>query len=1033
MSPIQPAPERFAGIDPSLPVHRLIADQVAVFPDRPAVSDEQGTWTYAALWEKVETLAARLAQEGVRPGDRVGIHTRRGRHLIASVLATLRVGAAYVPLPPELPEDRRGYMLGDARPSLVLHTQESPVPGACASPTIDVDAELGAPDQPAAERAPSPPHLPENVAYIIYTSGSTGRPKGAMVKQQGLSNILQYCREALEFGPQDSLLAVASFSFDFSVLETLVPLVSGGTLHMLDHTLPRDPERLLAEVESRGTTVMMGTPSLFTTLSALGWKPPERVCVVAGGEALPAETANRLGSARQIWNIYGPTETSIFSTCERVGPGEVTIGTPVSHTTVRIMDGATDVGDGPGEICISGVGVGAGYVNLPELTEQRFTVDPYDPQQRMYRTGDRGQRLPDGRIRYLGRADDQVKIRGHRIELGGVEATVRHLPEVDEAAVVVEEGPGGQKQLVAYVVTSAGTDALSSSVRRQLQEVLPAHEVPQRIHVLDSLPRNTNGKIDRLRLKGSGADLQEQVAPPRTSVESAIVEIWKDALGLSAVGVDSDFFEIGGDSLAAMRVSARARRSGLEIPARLLYEHPTIALLAEQVSNTPAPVVTSRPETSSEVFPLLPAQHRFFTWQFDNPSHYNEPLIFSLRPGVDRDALQRAVRRLVERHEALRSRICEDRSGFVLGPPEQAAELAWHDLSGLTEEESARRFRAECEVMHQSIDIFAGPMMRAAHFHIDAGDRLILILHHLVCDGVALHTLTEDLCSLYHEEAGQRTETMPLPHSVTAYARELQEFAAATPQHAADISAWRELPWPSVKPLPDYSNGREGSLESGNVIQVEAQLNSSDTARFLQVNRRSTHTSEEVLVSAVAQAVAEFSASEAVAMDVVRHGRITSLSTHDIGRTVGWLASAAPFVVKVGAGEPSEVLSRVSDQVRSIQRIEETWGPLRHLHTDPRVRDALAELGAPEVYLNFRGPRMHDLPAVDPFERIYADTGRMRTETHPQPYPLEIRVDVDSDLLSFGWKFSKERNSTAEIEHLASRCVDLLRSLLSAL
>ncbi|MER7986067.1 amino acid adenylation domain-containing protein [Streptomyces noursei] len=1059
-------------LDPTVPVHALVARQAAATPRAVAVADATGRWTYAELLAAADALATRLARAGVGPGHHVGVHLPRRRALVAALLATLQRGAAYVPLDPAYPAERLAFLTRDAAPTVLVHAAETRVDPSLRVPVLDVDEALAtAPG--SAPPAPGGPAAvtPDTTAYVIYTSGSTGRPKGVLVPHRGISGILQYARGTFGFRPDDAVLALASLSFDFAALEVLLPLVSGGTLHLLDRRLLQDPAELGAEVADRGITFLMGTPSMFDTLTATGWAPPHRLTVVCGGETLPAATVAALDSARAVWNIYGPTETSVFSTCCRVTPDDVTIGTPVAGTTVRILDGTTDAGDGSGEICIGGTGVALGYLGRPELTREKFVDDPLAPGRTLYRTGDLGRRRPDGRIDYLGRADDQVKIRGHRIELGAVEAALRALPAVHEAAVVAEDRPGGNR-LVAYVVAADLAGTAPEDIRRQLAATLPAHEVPQRLHLLAALPRNANGKLDRRALQATAAGRDRDRGPartaPRTSTEQALAALWCEALGLDEVGVDENFFAIGGDSLSALRTVARCRRAGLHLDPRALYEAPTVEQLAARVGTghagpppatgapppaTGTPPAPARPEEAAALAgtaPLLPAQHRFFGWTFGEIGHYNEPLLFAVDHSLDRAALARCLVRLAARHPALTSRFVEVAGELRARPgdPAAAVPLEWHDDTGLDEAAADRAFTDAAQRLQHRLDLREGPVCRAAYFRRDGGDRLLLLLHHLVCDGVTLHTLAEELSALYRETAAGLDDTLgPPPPSALDYARELQDFADALPRETPELDAWLRLPWHRVRPFPTTVEGPDGpapapdpgSLHHPHLRTLRTSLDPRTARTVRTVAQSSPYTTEDLLIAAVARGVAEFSGASAACLDVVRHGRLSPLTTSDLSRTVGWLSTITPFVLDTAAdgtppGAPSAAgalpdLRALSAQIGRLHEIEHVWGVLRHLHRDPVVAGRLDALPKPEVYLNFRGAGMHDLPVGPPFSLVTGDTGVSRTPTHPQPYPLEIRIDVADERLDLHWKFSLRRNAEDDVRRLARRCTDLIAHL----
>ncbi|MGW5815862.1 amino acid adenylation domain-containing protein [Streptomyces noursei] len=920
-------------LDPTVPVHALVARQAATTPRAVAVADATGRWTYAELLAAADALATRLARAGVGPGHRVGVHLPRRRALVAALLATLQLGAAYVLLDPTPPAERLALLTCDAAPTVLVHAAETRADPALNTPVLDVDEALTtAPgSDPPAPGAPAAA-TPDTPAYVLYTSGSTGRPKGVLLPHRGISGILQYARATFGLRPDDAVLALASPSVDFAALEVLLPLVSGGTLHLLDRRPLQDPAELGAEVADRGITFLMGTPSMFDTLTATGWVPPRRLTVLCGGETLRAATVVALAPARAVRNLYGPTETSVFSTCCRVTPDDITPGTPVAGTTVRILDGTTDAGDGSREICIGGTGVALGYLGRPEPTREKFVDDPLAPGRTLYHTGDLGLRRPDGRIDHRGRADDQVEIRGHRIELG----------------------------------------------------------------------------------------------------------------------VHEDFFTIGGDSLSALRTAARCRRAGLHLDPRAPYEAPTVARLAARLRTEPAgpppttgaPPVPARPEEPAALAgtaPLLPTQHRFFGRGFGEIGHDNEPLLFAVDHCLDRTALARCLTRLADRHPALTSRFVELAGECRVRPgdPAVAVPLEWHDHTGLDEAAADRAFTDTARRLHHRLDLREGPVCRAAYFRRDGGDRLLLLLHHLVCDGVTLHTLAEELSTLYRETAAGLDDTLgPPPPSALGYARELQDLADALPRETPQLDAWLRLPWDGVRPFPTRAED-PGSLARPHLRRTLRTSLEPRTARTVRtVARSSPYTTEDLLIAAVARGVAEFSGASAACLDVVRHGRLSPLTASDLSRTVGSLSTITPFVLDTAAegtppGAPSAAgalpdLRALSAQIGRLHAIEHVWGVLRHLHRDPAVTGRLAALPKPEVYLDFRGTGLHDVPVGPPFSLVTGDTGVTRPPTHPQPYPLEIRIDVADQRLDLHWKFSLRRNAEDDVRRLARRCTELL-------
>jgi amino acid adenylation domain-containing protein len=572
----------------------LFARQAARAPERVAVVFESRSITYGELADRSDRLAAALRARGVGRGHLVGIFTHRGVEMVIGLLAVLKARAAYVPMDPAYPPDRLAFMLSDSGASLVLTERRlaSAVP-ADGPPTLCLD-EL---DWSALPSAPAPElPAPGDRAYVIYTSGSTGRPKGVEIPHGALANFLLSMEREPGFAADDVLLAVTTLSFDIAGLELYLPLITGGRLVLLPREKTWDAEALAAAIEASGATVMQATPATWRLLIDNGWRGSARLKALCGGEALPRELArDLLGHTRELWNMYGPTETTIWSTVDRVDSEdwEVSIGRPIANTQVYVLDARlrpAPIGVA-GELYIGGAGVAIGYLNRPELTAERFVPDPFSgvPGARLYRTGDRARVRADGRVEYLGRLDFQVKVRGFRIELGEIEAALEARPGVGQAVVAVHEHSASDKRLVAYVVSEGGAGPDPAELRRALAETLPDYMVPSAFVFLDALPLTPNGKVDRKALPAPESVRREaasEYVEPTGDLERQIATAWRDVLRVERVGKHDNFFDLGGNSLLILQVHSRVKRllTERDLPVVKMFEHPTVSSLASFMS-----------------------------------------------------------------------------------------------------------------------------------------------------------------------------------------------------------------------------------------------------------------------------------------------------------------------------------------------------------------------------------------------------------------------------------------------------------------
>ncbi len=583
-----------------VPENRLpetVAQWAAATPDAPAVVSGETTLNYRELHERSVEQARRLIAQGVRPGDIVAVALPRNANLLVVLLAMMRTGAGYLPLDLDSPADRTAMVLEDASPAAII--AEAPLHpqfAACGAALLTPAEAQEAPSQDGDEPDLS---APEGIVYVLYTSGSTGRPKGVQVTHRNLANFLRAMQAELQPKVTDRYLSVTTLIFDIAALELYLPLTAGARVILAGSDAVHHPLMLARLIRRSGATHMQATPSLWRILVSNSQANLESVHVLAGGEALSAELAARLQRmAAKVTNLYGPTETTIWSTVAHLGSvGTATppIGRPILNTQLYVLgeDGEPVMTGAVGELYIGGEGVARGYLNRPELTEERFVADSFaGGGRRMYRTGDLVRWNEEGLLEFLGRSDDQVKINGHRVELGEIESWLLRNPAVGQAAVAAHRGHDGTVALTGYVVAAPGAKADPERLHAQLCGQLPGVMVPRRIMVLDALPLTPNGKLDRKALPAPEQATRTLYKQPVTPTERKLAALWEEILHADAVGLHDNFFELGGDSLSAAELSAVfPLQFGKELPLGSVFEAPTIAELAariEQLGGEPA-------------------------------------------------------------------------------------------------------------------------------------------------------------------------------------------------------------------------------------------------------------------------------------------------------------------------------------------------------------------------------------------------------------------------------------------------------------
>jgi amino acid adenylation domain-containing protein/thioester reductase-like protein len=587
-------------------IHQLVERQVLATPAAIAVTFQGQQLTYQELDRKANQLAHYLQSLGVKPETLVGVCIERSLDMLVALLAVLKAGGAYVPLDPSYPTDRIAFMIEDSELPILL-TEQAQLTNLPQTSARTIVLE----DDRAAIESQSPAQVisdvdADNVAYTIYTSGSTGKPKGVQVLHGGVVNFLESMLLAPGLTADDTLLAVTTISFDIAVLELFLPLSIGAKIELVSREVATDGVRLAQVMAASGTTFMQATPATWRLLLATGWQGDRQLKILSGGEAMARNLADRLlECCASLWNMYGPTETTIWSAVYQVEPSTeaVSIGYPIANTQIYTIDERCKrQGDAlkqaaagqPGEIYIGGDGLARGYLNRVEMTAQRFIPDPFStkPGARLYKTGDLGRIMPDGKIQFIGRADNQVKIRGHRIELGDIEAAIVQYPAIKEAAVITREDNVGEKQLVAYLIAD-NCQNLQSQLRGFLKAKLPEYMVPAVFVMMEQFPLTPNGKVDRRALPDPSQDRPElnvELVEPTTDTERGLAQIWSQMLGISPIGIHDNFFDLGGHSLFVAQMMTRVEETfAVKLPLIELFAAPTVAGLAQSIDNARDP------------------------------------------------------------------------------------------------------------------------------------------------------------------------------------------------------------------------------------------------------------------------------------------------------------------------------------------------------------------------------------------------------------------------------------------------------------
>ncbi|WP_433271684.1 amino acid adenylation domain-containing protein [Actinosynnema sp. CS-041913] len=907
-----------ARVLPEVTVVGLFRRQVERTPDAVALVSGGEAISYRELHARSNRLARRLRSCGAEPGRRVAVVLPRSVDLVVALLAVQKSGAAYVPVDPGYPADRVRQVLDDVEPIHVLTGEE------VRSPLV---AEFPADDLPPAAG-------PADPVYVIYTSGSTGRPKGVVVPVRALVNFLLCMAELIGPRAGDRLLAVTTPSFDIAALELYLPLLVGGTVVVAEDT--RDPAALAEMIREHRITHLQATPSLWQSLVAAEPEALRGLTMLVGGEALPTALAARMVElGASVRNLYGPTETTIWSTSAEVRAGEPpTIGVPIWNTTVHVLDARRQpVPDGEvGELHIGGLGVALGYWRRPELTAERFPDDPWGPPgARLYRTGDLGRRRADGRLEYLGRTDDQVKVRGFRVELGEVESVLGTHPAVARAAVAARDDAAGFKRLVGYLVPAGGAVELAD-VRAFAAGVLPAHMLPSVLVEVADFPLTPNGKLDRKALPDPDPGALSSGRKPRTERETVLCALFAELLGLPEVAVDDDFFRLGGHSLLAARLVTGIRsRLGVEAPVSAVFDAPTAEALAahlDGVTGPPRPAV--RPTGVAEP-PLSAAQRGLWLLhRFEGPSaQYNLPLLLTLSGALDVSALSAALTDVVDRHDVLRTVYPEvaGEGRQVVRPLAEvrlsAVDVPPGGLDASVARENERPFDIETEAPSRFSLFRLGPDRHVLH----------VLVHHIACDGWSVRPLVEDLAHAYRARlAGHAVEWRPLPVRYADFTVWQHEVLAGLLDRQLEHWTRALHGLPPVLDVPAL--GRRPARRSLRAGVREVRLDRAVHARLAALAQRSGTTVFMVLQAGLAAVLSRFGAGDDIAIGCPVAGRADDALDGLVGYFVNTLVLRADT-----SGDPTfaELLRRVraadlaayAHQDAPFERVVEAVNPVR--------------------------------------------------------------------------------------------------------
>jgi amino acid adenylation domain-containing protein len=924
-----------AGYPGEITIHGLFEEQVLKTPDNIAAVFEDSSITYFKLNEKANQLAYLLRSKGVGRQSIVAMVLNKSLDMIVSIMAILKSGAAYLPIDPDYPADRIEFMLEDSNAAVLLTTRDLQTRVLFKRERIfidEMDVFNGKSDNPENINSPL------DMAYIIYTSGTTGKPKGVIIEHRNIVRLLFNDKNLFDFNEKDVWTMFHSYCFDFSVWEMYGALLSGGKLIVVPKAVSRDPERYLEILKKHKVTILNQTPSAFYNLSDEEMKHESKELnireIIFGGEALKPvkcrQWAQKYPETKLI-NMYGITETTVHVTYKGITFKEIdanisNIGKPIPTLYTYIMDRNSrllPIGV-PGELCVGGDGVGRGYLNRPELTKEKFTDNPYMPGERIYHSGDLAKMLINGEMEYLGRIDHQIQLRGFRVELGEVESALTKVVGISDSAVIDKDDASGGKYLIAYYVSEKEIPV--SDIRAMLGEFLPDYMIPTRFMHLDALPLTPNGKVDRKALPDLEAyrpEMASEYVEPGNDTERMLADVFKEILNLDRVGVQDNYFDLGGDSIISLQVVAKLKKLGYELKPKDIFEHQTIAELSHVIKK-----ITLREEAQGPVegeAPLTPIQQWFFGIGLKNVNLHNQALMFRTDMKLDDDALEKAFQAVIDYHDALRMRFVEDHQVQENLPAGQAVSFTAADVAG--EDELVK----EVIKLQSQINITDSPVFAAGLFKSGGTSYIVVAAHHLAVDAVSWRFIIEDLFSAYSAILSEKPVELPAKTTpFIEFSKRLTDYAQKETVKKESFFWANELKGCAASIPVDHDRG-PNCMGSTGVANIE--FDSDYTLKIIRDAHKAYNTEvNDLILCALMRSFTSWTKEPGIVIDMEGHGREDMIEGIDISRTTGWFTTIYPVVLRINSSEAlSAQVKGVKEKLRSIPAKGFNYGVLKYI------------------------------------------------------------------------------------------------------
>ncbi|MEM8677443.1 MAG: amino acid adenylation domain-containing protein, partial [Cyanobacteria bacterium P01_G01_bin.67] len=1029
-------------------LHQLFERQTELTPDAIALIYQQQQLTYTELNNRANELANYLQSLGVKAETKIGVMCDRNLEMIIALLAILKAGGCYIPLDPQYPQQRLDYILEDTQLNILL-TETEYIANFTRQNITVFNLEEGEWYSPLRNLSPFSrgvggdrlPSTPNNLAYIIYTSGSTGKPKGVAITHKSAVTLCHWAKDTFSKAQLSGVLASTSICFDLSVFEIFVTLATGGAVILAENAL-----ELPSLKSSIPITLINTVPSAARELLRIDAIPETVNTVNLAGEALPKDLVDKLYQQqhiKQVYNLYGPSEDTTYSTFTLTKPEDSqppTIGKAITNTQTYILDKYLQPLpiSIPGELYLSGAGLARGYYNRGDLTAEKFIPNPFSlniehlslnisssapsapSAPLLYKTGDLARYLPSGEIEYLGRIDNQIKLRGFRIELGEIETVLTTHPDVETAVIINRD-----RNLIAYIISnssSTSSDSTTSNKLRQfVAERLPDYMIPAAFIVLDKFPLIPNGKIDRKSFSDPEFTSrgEEKFTPANTEAETKLVKIWQELLDIEAIGIKDNFFTLGGDSILAIQVIAKASQVDIQLTPKNLFQYQTISELAAIAQDNQK--IEAEQGIVTGIVPLTPIQHWFFEQELLDVHHWNQSIWLEVKQPLQEDILRDAITLLLKHHDALRLSFQQTETGWQQVNQDIDIDIPLIAINLANYSESDRKLE-QLRIMNKlqsSFNLEAGLLFKIVWFKSGNSqiERLLIIAHHLIIDGVSWRIIIEDLQNIYQQlEQGREILLPPKTTSWKQWSEKLQQVHLKP-----ELNYWLQQKNICI----DVEYSVPSTISESKTITII--LSPTETKQLLQEVPSTYQTQiNDILLTALIQTWQEIYNSNNLLIELEGHGREDIIENVDISRTVGWFTTIYTLVLNLSNTEIATNIKSIKEQIRAIPSNGIGYGILRYL-----AREAeLNKFSQAEIRFNYLGQIDNILTQDSLFYPISKSAGEMRSLRDKRSCAIEIDSIIRDGELKFKWTYDNSNYTDVEMNNITQTYLVKLQKLI---